>query len=183
MALDLMRKFGRYAVIAFVAVVAAGIAGLATYDGFHFYPHVSRATAIANSLDRAKDWPSSEFLRLWKSQAQWGRTCWSAKLLYLEVNAYERLTPGQWMLWCVLSTIHLTEQEQLALYLKLTPVGIGRKGLIGAASDLFGKHMADLTVDEMGVLLALARLPYLRDRPEKLNEIARSIIRASKNEI
>ena len=60
--------------------------------------------------------------------------------------------------------------ELIHEYLELAYYGSGEYGLEQASRSMFGKDPADLTREEALALAAIARIPALRNNPEKLAE-------------
>jgi hypothetical protein len=169
-----MRKFA----LSIAVLLVLSLGALAAYDFLHFMPYTRRAKEIVASLD-ASDWPNDDFEKLWRGSVS---RCWSAHLLYNEVYSSEKPSPGEWKriysLWCFLASVHLSDRERLGLYLKLTPIGKNKKGIVTAASERFGKRLAEITIEQGALLIALAHAPsYYLDKPEELQRMSENLLR------
>ena len=64
-------------------------------------------------------------------------------------------------LWLQLVRIHLTEQEQLTLYLAQVQTGKDSKGFSYASYALFNKPLSELNVEEAATIAALPYAPNI----------------------
>ena len=187
-ALDLMRNVLRILGVSFVALVVIGVVALRIYDRSNFSPHLAVVYDVVERSDPNADTLSPEFERLLLASLGQGLSCWSANLLYREVHlGHEGPRPSEWKrtypLWCTLTWLHLWHQERLMLVVQLTPVGNGKKGLISAAQEMFGKSLSEVSHIEAATLVALAYAPYARNDPAKLAELAQMMMQRVRREI
>ena len=169
------------------AIVMVCSLALLYYDIRHFRPHLSLVADIVAKLDPSSDKLSPEFEQILVASMGQGLSCWSANLLYREAHyGAEPPRPSVWKrtypVWCVLTRLHLSHRERLALVIELTPVGNDQKGLRLASSEIFGKSLSEVNGEEAATLVALSYAPYLRNDPNKLAGLAKRLAKRVRRE-
>jgi hypothetical protein len=151
--------------IAWVILVAAlvPIVSLGAFDFIVFRPHLAEVRAIvANSAPPEQDPPAS-VVRVVRA-ARVGVSAQAARLLAVE---FETSQPKGGMLrwhvasvaWWACVATHLTQREQLAVFLALSPMGGQAKGFATASRAMLGISLADASVEQAATLFTVAKSP------------------------
>jgi hypothetical protein len=162
-----------------IAVIFVLTVGTSVVQFTSAIPEIKLLIETAEPTDRNVPAPTRELL----SYALGDQTAPQATRLLVQSFASTDLidTPRRWkatyILWLPLVLLCLSEDEQLTIVARLSPVGGGSRGLTDTSRNMFGRDLSALTLEETALLVALTREPSLRDRPERL-ELARNSLLA-----
>jgi hypothetical protein len=158
-----MRRLLKFLAWAILVAALVPIVSLLAFDLIIFRPHLAEVRAIvANSAPPEQDPPAS-VVRVLKA-ARVGVSAQAARLVMVE---FETSQPKGGMLswhvasaawWACIAT-HLTEREQRAVFLALSPMGGQAKGFAAASRAMLGISLADASVEQAATLLVVAKSP------------------------
>ncbi|MEY4564060.1 MAG: Transglycosylase [Pseudomonadota bacterium] len=80
-------------------------------------------------------------------------------------------------LWWGLLTLHVSDEDQLTLFLALAPMGGVNRGFAQAAPDIAGVPLSAVSVEQAARLVTVARSPAVfRDSPELLTRVSKALV-------
>jgi len=170
-----------------LALVLAPFVAFAAYDVVVFQPRVSDIRGLLAAAAPAEKSPPDSIRRVLRASYSDHFGSHVARLLMQELNAEPA---GGGMLWWHLSgalwgglvKLHLSESEQITLFLALSYMGGDVKGFSKASTALVGVPLGAVSVDQAARLVTVGKAPaiYLKS-PERLRRQSEALAQRAKN--
>ena len=169
------------------ALLAAPFVAFAAYDLTTFQPRIpdiGRLLAEAAPEEKA---PPDSIRRVLRASYPEHFSGLVAKLLLHELNAVP--TDGnmlRWHLtgaaWWALVQLHLTEAEQMTLFLALSPMGNNTKGFAEVSTAVVGVPLNAVSLEQAARLVTIGKAPSLYlSNPERLARHSEALALRAKN--
>jgi membrane peptidoglycan carboxypeptidase len=84
--------------------------------------------------------------------------------------------------WWLCTSLHLSEQEQLTVYLSLAPMGNGIEGFSNASTTIVGVPLGEVTPEQAATLLAVSKSPANLEQPNRLARQAAALLQRARGE-
>ena len=169
-------RFLRVGLILFALLLATPVVAFFAYDIFFFQPYSDEITQIIAKASPEDRNPPPVVARLVNLSESKGVEMHLSRIIFYHFNVkptnqrtINRL--ARQILWQQLIRLHLTKQEQMALYCSLVYTGKNDPGLSAASQRLFNKPLSKLSVYEAATVVALPRGPsYYERHPDALTK-------------
>ena len=157
------RRILKWIGVILLLLALAPVLAYVVYDLTQFQPRRDEIAAIIEAAAPQERQPPSSVLRMLAVSAPNGSSPYANRLLMLALESRTERRMGYQhiaeLLWWSLMRLHLSEAEQVTIFLTLAPTGPDRKGFSKTAAELFQRDPSELTVDELATLFALIRHP------------------------
>ena len=111
-----------------------------------------------------------------------GKITWQATRLLIEkfgINSNVRTLQqhANSLIWYSLVSLHLSEQEQMTVFLSQVYTGIEKRGLSAASESMFHKPLSSLSLEQIATLAIITKGPsYYAKKPESLEKARASLL-------
>lgn len=160
------------------SLVALALA-LALYDLIVFQPRVSDIRALVSRASMDERSPPDTVRRVVRA-AHPSLAKPLSRLLVQELALGSESTLQRQVqegLWWALLALHVSDPDQLTLFLALAPMGGVERGFAQAAPDITGVPLSDVTLAQAARLVTIARSPAgFRDSPERLSRASKALL-------
>lgn len=159
-----------------VIIVVLPLISFAIYDLFYFQPHRVEITRLIQVATPEESEPPAMIVQLARISTDENLDWLATRLIMDNLNIRHKTeSMTYWhiksFLWLQLVRIHLTEQEQLTLYLAQAHTGKDSKGFSYASYALFNKPLSGLNVEEAATIAALPYAPSIfAKHPDQLTK-------------
>jgi Transglycosylase len=173
-----MRRLLTIAAWLLAALLAAPFVALAAFDIAVFQPRMPEIRSFLAQAAPEERSPPPSLLRVVRASHPHHFSGQVARLLVQKLNAYPteggmlrwHATGGAW--WTMVA-LHLSEQEQVTLFLALSFMRNGVSGFANAAPKLVGTPLDSVSLEQAARLVVIAKAPtHFLDNPERLARLS-----------
>jgi hypothetical protein len=156
-------------------IVLLVVLSFAAYDFASYQPRksdINNLLLVASQDEKNPQLIVSQFAK----ETVNGKVSWQATRLIIETlginNSGTTLEKHiKSLLWYSLVSIHLTEQEQMTVFLSQAYIGIDKRGFSAASEYIFQKPLSSLSAVEAATLAIITKAPsYYAKHPERLEQ-------------
>jgi hypothetical protein len=162
------------------------VALLIAIDLSIYQPHRAQVQQVlANAASAEKHPPQSVLHVIKASHINVGALAARTLVRKFEVSPFHR-GMLQWhalnLSWWLCTSLHLSEQEQLTVYLSLAPMGNGIEGFSNASTTIVGVPLGEVTPEQAATLLAVSKSPANLEQPNRLARQAAALLQRARGE-
>jgi hypothetical protein len=170
-----------------LALLAAPFVAFAAYDLIAFQPRMPDIRRLLAQAAPEENAPPESIRKVVRVSYPEHFSSHVARLLLQELNAVP--TEGGmlcWHLagiaWWALVGLHLSEPEQITLFLALSPMGNNMKGFAKASTAVVGVPLSAVSLEQAAHLVTIGKAPsYYLSNPEQLARHSQALVQRAKN--
>ena len=169
-------RSSRYLLILACTAFAISLILFEAYDAFAFQPRQAEIAALLGNTPREEMNAAPDLRRLLLVSLN-GHTASVAARQLLTDLPVPRVTRGMlgwhvtWALWTVLVALHMSESDQLRIFISTANLGDGYRGFPAASEAIFQRRLSKLSLPELATLVAMSHAPSLYSTsPDRLAE-------------
>ena len=182
-----MRRGPKILLWVVVALVLAPFVAFAAYDVVVFQPRVSDIRGLLAAAATEEKSPPDSIRRVLRVSYSDHFSPHVARLLMQELHAEPAGGGMLWRhlsgaLWAGLVKLHLSEPEQITLFLALSYMGNDVKGFSKASTAVVGVPLSAVSLEQAARLVTVGKAPaiYLKS-PERLQRQSEALAQRAKN--